>query len=118
MRFQRRWISGPSLNNNQQIRPKQMNKQSTALQLIDGGRFTAAHAALARARVREEVVEDRRRGERLQAIAKRRKIGYNDVLTLVEEAGAERVRAARQDGFRDGLCAARMAPATSPRRAA
>jgi len=85
-----------------------MNRPSNTLQIIDGSRFTAAHAVLARNRLVEKVLRDRERGERLQAIAKRHNLSYNEVLVAIEEAARQRVEAARQDGFRAGLRAARF----------
>lgn len=98
-----------------------MHNQSTALQLVHSVRLSAAHAALAHSRTLAAVVRDRVRGERLQAIAKRHGLGYNDVLELVEEDAAARVAKARMDGYRDGLAAARfhpLPPSVAQRRAA
>jgi len=79
----------------------------------------AAQAALLRARVREQVIFDRHRNERIQAISRRHGIGLNDVLEMVEEDAAARVRRAYEQGFRDGGIAARFSPLPSaqmPRR--
>lgn len=81
------------------------------LQVINGGRFTAAHAALQRARLRERVVREKRVfSHGLQEIAKRHGIGYNDVVDLLEEQSAADVQQARALGFKEGRIAARFAP--------
>jgi hypothetical protein len=97
-----------------------MNKQTTALQVIDGGRLKAAHAELQRIRLRERVVREKRVfSHKLQEIAKRHGIGYNDVVELLEEQAAADVQAARSLGFQEGLIAARFATGTvGTRRAA
>ena len=87
-----------------------MNKQTNGLQLVKGTRLFAAHAALAHARMVDQVRQSRLRGDRLQAIAKRNGISYNEVLDLVEEDAARRIREARENGFRDGVLAARFHP--------
>ena len=85
-------------------------KKANGFQVIEGGRLFAAHAALAHGRMVEQVRRERVRGERLQAIAKRHGLTYNDVLDLVEEDAARRIREARENGFRDGVLAARFHP--------
>lgn len=87
-----------------------MNTQTGKFQVIDGGRVSAAHAALTHARLVEAVRRDRLRGERLQSIAKRHGLGYNQVLDLVEEAAANQLRKAQETAFCEGMIAARFHP--------
>lgn len=98
-----------------------MEKQTTKLQVIQGGRLAAAHAALAHSRLVETVRHSRLRGDRLQTIAKRLGVGYNEVLEMVEEDAANQLRKARENAFREGMIAARfhpLPPCATQRRAA
>lgn len=98
-----------------------MEKQTTKLQVIQGGRLSAAHAAIAHGRLVEAVRRDRLRGEGLQAIAKRHGLTYNEVIEMVEEDAENRVRKARENAFREGMIAARfhpLPPCATQRRAA
>ncbi len=93
--------------------------RTTDLQATKNKGIIAAQAALMRSKVREAVIFDRHRSERIQAISRRHGIGLNDVLELVEEDAAARVRRAYEQGFRDGGIAARFSPlpaAQMPRR--
>lgn len=87
-----------------------MNKQTNGLQLVKGTRLFAAHAALAHARMVDQVRQWRLRGDRLQTIAKRLGVGYNEVLEMVEEDASNQLRKARENAFREGMIAARFHP--------
>lgn len=76
--------------------------QSTALQLLPGGRLTAAHAANVRAQLRARVYRQAELAPEPQAIARRNGIGYREVLELVMEESGLRARRAHQDGFLQG----------------
>ncbi len=98
-----------------------MKKPTNSLQLIGGGRLSAANAQLHRNRLRERVVRERRAlHQGLHEISGRHRIGHNEVLTLLEEQFAVDDRLSYERGFRDGRIAERYAPRAMPaiRRAA
>lgn len=58
----------------------------------------------------DQVRQWRLRGDRLQTIAKRLGVGYNEVLEMVEEDASNQLRKARENAFREGMIAARFHP--------